>query len=212
MSETNLTELGKSLRDLREKEVEELVSRAIDAQQPPLEIIDELSAGMDAVGALYKEGDYFLSELIFSGEIFKKAMGRLKAIIESGGERQYSGRLILGTVKGDIHDLGKNIVITLLECAGFEVVDLGVDVPPDKFVEAMKNTPAAMIGLSGLITTAFDSMKETVEALKQAGLRESVKIMIGGGPTNDKVREYVEADFYGPDATSAVDLAKELMC
>ncbi len=148
MEETQLTEIGKSLRDLREQDVEAMVGRAIDAKQPPLEIIDELSAGMDAVGTLYKEGTYFLSELIFSGEIFKKAMDRIKAIIEAGGERKSSGRVIMGTVKGDIHDLGKNIVITLLECAGFEVVDLGVDVPPEKFVAAMKTSPAPMIGLA----------------------------------------------------------------
>jgi len=211
MGENNLTELGKALADLREDDVESMVTQAIEEKRPPLKIIDELSDGMDAVGALFNQEEYFLSELIFSGEIFKKAMERLKPIIESGGGREVSGKVVLGTVKGDVHDLGKNIVATLLECAGFEVVNLGVDVVPEGFVQALKDSQAPVLGLSGLITTAFGSMKETVEAITKAGLRDSVKIMIGGGPTSEEVKVHAGADFFGRDATAAVEFAKSVV-
>ena len=122
MSEPQLTELGKAMAELREEDVEKLVFRYIDEGRPPLTIIDELSAGMDVVGSLFKQGEYYLSELVFSGEIFKHSMARLKPIIDAAGGRECVGKVVLGTVKGDIHDLGKDIVATLLECAGFEVV------------------------------------------------------------------------------------------
>ena len=211
MSESHLTELGKALAELDETGVEQLVSREIEARRPPLEIIQELSAGMDTVGSRYKQGEYFLSELVFSGEIFKNAMARLKPLIEAAGGREYNGKVIIGTAKGDIHDLGKNIVVMLLECAGYEVLDLGVDVAPDRFVAALQSSKAPLLGLSGLITTAFGSMKETIEAITAAGLRDSVKIMIGGGPTSEEVKAHVGADFYGPDAAAAVDLAKSVV-
>jgi len=211
MSEPQLTELGKAMAELREEDVEKLVSRYIDEGRPPLEIIDELSAGMDVVGSLFKQGEYYLSELVFSGEIFKHSMARLKPIIGAAGGRECVGKVVLGTVKGDIHDLGKDIVATLLECAGFEVVNLGMDVVPEKFVEALRGSQAPLLGLSGLITTAFGSMKETIDAIANAGLRDSVKIMIGGGPTNEEVKAHVGADFYGKDAAAAVDIARSVM-
>jgi 5-methyltetrahydrofolate--homocysteine methyltransferase len=208
MTEPRLTEIGRALADLKENEVIALVNRAIEAGRPPLGIIDELSQGMEAVGALYKAGEYFLAELLFSGEIFKGAMSRLEPIIASaGGGRQWRGTVVMGTVKGDIHDLGKNIVTMLLQCAGFEVIDLGVDVPPERFLAALEGSRAPLVGLSGLITTAFGSMKETVEAIRRAGMRDAVRIMIGGGPTSEEVRVHVGADFYGPDAASAVEIA-----
>lgn len=211
MNEPRLTELGKAIADLRETDVEKLVSRYIDEKRPPLEIISELSAGMDVVGSLFKEGEYYLSELVFSGEIFQNSMARLKPIIDAAGGRECAGKVIMGTVKGDIHNLGKDIVVTLLECAGFEVMNLGVDVMPEKFVEALRGSQAPLLGLSGLITTAFGSMKETIDAIASAGLRDSVKIMIGGGPTNEEVKNHVGADFYGKDAAAAVDIAKSVM-
>jgi len=211
MGATKLTGLGEALAALREDDVGRLIRQAIDAGRSPLEIVGELSAGMDAVGALYKQGEYYLAELVFSGEIFKGAMDGLKPLMESGGGRESSGRLIMGTVKGDVHDLGKNIVITLLECSGFQVIDLGVDAAPGAFVGAIRDSGVALVGMSGLITTAFESMKATVAAIEQAGLRETVKIMIGGGPTSQEVRAYVGADFHGPDATSAVDFARRIL-
>ncbi len=210
-SNSELTELGKAIANLEEDKTYEILDRYLADSVPPLEIIDELSAGMDEVGKLYKEGEYFLSELVFSGEIFKGAMAKVKPLIETGSGRESSGKLIVGTAKGDIHDLGKNIVITLLECAGFEVIDLGVDVPAEKFVEAVRESGAPLVGLSALLTTAFNSMRETMEAIRNAGLRERVKVMIGGGSTSDKLREQIGADFYGRDATEAVDIAKSVL-
>ncbi len=211
MSEPQLTELAKAIAELREADVEKLVSGYLEKKHPPLEIIGELSAGMEVVGSRFKQGEYYLSELVFSGQIFKNAMAKLKPVIDAAGGRQCVGKVVLGTVKGDIHDLGKDIVAMLLECAGFEVINLGTDVMPQKFVEVLRESKAPLLGLSGLITTAFDSMKETVHAVMKAGLRDSVKIMIGGGPTNEEVKTYVGADFYGRDAAAAVDIAKKVM-
>lgn len=211
MGEPDLTELGKALAELQENEVARLVAREIEKKRPPLEIIKELSSGMDVVGSRYKQGEYYLTELLFSGEIFQGAMAKLKPLITAAGGRKSSGKLIMGTAKGDIHDLGKNIVIMLLECAGFEVIDLGIDVAPETFVQALRDSGVKLIGLSGLISTAFGSMEETIAALKQAGLRESVKIMIGGGPTSEDLKNHVGADFYGRDAAAAVDIAKSVL-
>ena len=211
MGGPNLTELEKALADLQENDVERLVAREIEKKRPPLEIINELSSGMDVVGSRYKQGEYYLTELLFSGEIFQNAMAKLKPLIGASGGRQSSGKLIMGTVKGDIHDLGKNIVVMLLECASFEVIDLGVDVAPETFVKALQDSRVRLIGLSGLISTAFGSMEETIAAIKQAGLRESVKIMIGGGPTSEELKNNIGADFYGPHAAAAVDIAKSVL-
>jgi methylmalonyl-CoA mutase cobalamin-binding domain/chain len=211
MGEPELTELGKAVAELRDEDADRLVAREIEKKRPPLEIINELSAGMDVVGARYKEGEYYLTELLFSGEIFKNAMTKLKPLIAAGGGRKSSGKLILGTVKGDIHDLGKNIVGMLLECAGFEVIDLGVDVAPETFVKTLRDSGVKLIGLSGLISTAFGSMEETIKAVGQAGLRDSVKIMIGGGPTSEELKNNIGADFYGPNAAAAVDIAKSIL-
>jgi len=211
MGEPNLTELGKALANLQENEVDRLVAREIGKKRPPLEIINELSSGMDVVGSRYKQGEYYLTELLFSGEIFQNAMAKLKPLITAAGGRKSSGKLIMGTVKGDIHDLGKNIVVMLLECAGFEVIDLGIDVAPETFVKALRDSGVKLIGLSGLISTAFGSMEETIVAIKQAGLRESVKIMIGGGPTSEELKNHVGADFHGRDAAAAVDIARSVL-
>jgi len=211
MGEPNLTELGKAVADLRDEDADRLVARAIEKKRPPLEIINELSAGMDVVGSRYKEGEYYLTELLYSGEIFQNAMAKLKPLITAVGGRKSSGKLIMGTVKGDIHDLGKNIVVMLLECAGFEVIDLGIDVAPEKFVKALRDSGVKLIGLSGLISTAFGSMEETIAAIKKAGLRESVKIMIGGGPTSEELKNHVGADFHGRDAAAAVDIARSVL-
>ena len=207
-NEKQLTELGKAVADLEEDKAYGILDRYLADNIPPLEIIDALSKGMEEVGRKYKDGEYYLSELVFSGEIFKNAMSKLKPLIEASGGRESAGKLIVGTVKGDIHDLGKNIVITLLECAGYEVVDLGVDVPAEDFVKALKESEVGLVGLSALLTTAFDSMRNTVAAIKDAGFGDEVKVMIGGGSTSEKLKKQIGADFYGRDATEAVDIAK----
>ena len=141
-----------------------------------------------------------------SAEIFKEAIAEIEPHLkpEEGNSR---GVIVLGTVKGDLHDIGKNIVAALLRCEGYEVRDLGVDVPPDKFISTIKETGASLLALSGLLTLAFDSMKETVDVLKKAGMRDEVKVIIGGGPVNEQVVEYSGADAFGSDAAQAVKLA-----
>lgn len=207
---SDLLQLTRAVVELHENEVYTRLDSLLSKNVTPHEIIDALSAGMEEVGNLYKNGEYFLSELVFSGEIFKTAMNKIKPLLHSEGGRASKGKVLMGTVKGDIHDLGKNIVITLLECSGFEVTDLGVDVPVEKFVQSAKDTGIQLIGLSALLTTAFDSMRDTVDAFSVSGLRDKVKIMIGGGSTSEKLKEQIGADFYGRDATEAVDIAKNL--
>ncbi len=208
---SKLSELGQAMADLLEAEVNELVDKYIKDGKPPLEIVDELTEGMEVVGGYFRSGEYFLSELVFSAEVFTNAMEKVNPLIEDSEKRESCGKLIIGTVSGDIHDLGKNIVVTLLKCSGFEVIDLGVDVPAERFVEALRESEVPLIGLSALLTTAFDSMQNTVEAIEAAGLRNKVKIMIGGGPTNEDVRKHIGADFYGADAASAVDFARQIL-
>ena len=211
MKDRKSTKLSEAITRLDEIQVMEILKRNIEEGVLPLRILDELSAGMEEVGRLYRQGEYFLSELIFSGDIFRNAMDRLKPLLGSSYDRAAGGMLVMGTVKDDIHDLGKSIVIMLLECAGFEVVDLGVDVPAEKFVEAIRKHDVGLVGLSALLTTAFDSMHATIEAVRKAGLRDRVRIMIGGGSTSEAWRKQIGADFYGKDATSAVEIAKRVL-
>ena len=205
-----LTELAESIAKMEERKVEEILGRYLEEKMPPLRIIQEMSAGMEEVGRLYKKGEYFLAELVFSGEIFKSAMDRVKPLLGDSDKLETSGKVVLGTVKDDIHDLGKNIVGTLLECAGFEVIDLGVDVPPEKFVEALRDTGAPLLGMSILLTTAFESLQATVDAISKAGLRDRVKIMIGGAVTTKKITSQMSVDYHGQDASSGVDIAREV--
>jgi methanogenic corrinoid protein MtbC1 len=145
-----------------------------------------------------------------AGEIFKQANGLVSGKIQSDG-REKRGKVVIGTVKGDIHDIGKDIVVGLLQANDYEVIDLGVDVPPARFVEAIQMSHASVVGLSGLLTIAFDSMKATIVALAEAGLRSKVKVMVGGGSVTEQVRDYVGADALGADAQAAVSLCNGWM-
>ncbi|MEN6473398.1 MAG: cobalamin-dependent protein [Syntrophaceae bacterium] len=203
-----LSELGRALADLDEGGVEHLVRQHLDHGMSPEAIINELSAGMAEVGELFRQEEYFLTELIYSGDIFKNAMAVLQPLCKTAADGKAGGVVVLGTVQGDIHDLGKNIVVTLLECAGFTVVDIGVDVPAQRFVEAAVESQAVLVGMSMLLTTAFDAARETITAFTQANLRDKVKIMIGGSVTNENVKQDMGADFWGKDATAAVDIAR----
>lgn len=153
-------------------------------------------------------GEYFIPDLIYSGEILNEVTELVKPKLKGAIETKRVGKVILGTVAGDIHDIGLNIVDFMLDVNGFEVYNLGVDVPVQNFVDRLKETGAFILGLSGFLTLAFDSMKETVQAIKAAGLRSDVKIMIGGGQIDDEIRKYTDADAYGKDAMAAVILAK----
>lgn len=207
---SNLSELGMAIAELDESGVDNLVRGELDRGTAPEDIINELSDGIAEVGERFRREEYFLTELIYSSEIFKNAMTVLKPLCKRSADANGSGVVVMGTVKGDIHDLGKNIVTTLLECAGFSVLDLGVDVPPERFVEAAVSSNAVLVGMSMLLTTAFDSARETIAAIEKADLRGRVKIMLGGSVTSENVRRDMGADFWGRDATSAVDIAREV--
>ena len=198
------------LADLKEEEVLALVKKRLDAGEDAYKLLDETSAGMAIVGKRFAAGEYFLPELVYSGEVLKQVNVLLKPKLTGGAKSAKKiGKVVIGTVAGDIHDIGLNIVEFMLDVNGFEVTNLGVDVPIEKFVDAVKKINPPVLGLSGFLTPAFDAMKETVEALEKAGLRKNLKIMIGGGQMDDEVRKYAKADAYGKDAMAAVSLSKK---
>lgn len=174
-----------------------------------MSILGECRKGMDIVGENYKSGEYFLSELIVSGEIFKEAMKVIEPHLQTGREGEKLTKMVLGTVKGDIHNIGKDIVAILLKAAGFEVYDLGIDVAPSAFVDKLNETGAPILGMSGLLTPSFESMKETVQAIEEAGLRDKVKIIIGGGIVTELVKRHTGADAYTDDGLEGVEMCRE---
>jgi methylmalonyl-CoA mutase cobalamin-binding domain/chain len=202
--------IAEALRDLNEKKVLELVEALLKEGTPVMKIVEQCNQGMTAVGDLFGSGKYFISQLIYSGEILKSVMGRLNPLLEKTEKGDSAGKVIIGTVKGDIHDIGKNIVTTLLRGAGFEVIDLGVDVPSEKFVQAAKKTGAMVLGLSALLNFTYPEMKNVVDAVAAAGLRGQVKIIVGGAPVNEQVREFTGADFYAQDAVVGVRLCRKI--
>jgi len=205
-----MDELAQALRDLNEKKVYDLVEERIKKGVPAMEMVRACNEGMVAVGELFSACKYFISELIFSAEILKTVMKRLEPLLKSAGPAKSAGKVVIGTVKGDIHDIGKNIVITLLRGSGFEVIDLGVDVPPEKFVTALKETGAKVLGLSALLNFTYLEMKHVVEEVAKAGLRDRVKIIIGGTPVNEQVRQFAGADYYAEDAVVGVNICKQI--
>lgn len=202
-------DLVKALVDLEEKEVLGIVEQRLSAGENPLKILEDSRYAMEIVGERFEAGEYFIPELVYSGEILREITEMVKPKLTGAAQVKRLGKFVIGTVAGDIHDIGKNIVAFMLDVNGFEVYDLGIDVPAQKFVETIEETKAEIVGLSGFLTLAFDSMKETVGAITAAGLRDKVKIMIGGGQIDDEVRKYAGADAYRPDAMAAVSLAKE---
>lgn len=201
-------DLLNTLADLKEKEALEIVKKRLDAGDNPMGILEDARKAMEIVGKRFADSEYFIPDLVYSGEILKSINEMVKPKLVAGGDTKRLGKVIIGTVAGDIHDIGKDIVVFMLDVSGFEVYDLGVDVPPQKFVDKLKETGAPVVGLSGFLSLAFDSMKVTVEAIKSAGLGDKVKIMIGGGQITDEIRKYTGADAYGKDAMSGVTLAK----
>jgi dimethylamine corrinoid protein len=176
----------------------------------PLSILEELQAGMNVVGERFECGDYYLSELIYAADIFKKAGAPLQEGLKSAVQTTH-GTLVLGTVKNDIHDFGKDIVATVMSSNGFKVVDLGVNVEHQAFVDAIKEHKPEMVGMSCLLTTVFDDMKEAINTIKAAGLRDQVKILIGGGPVDQACADYVGADYYCKSAQDGVIAAKKIV-
>jgi methanogenic corrinoid protein MtbC1 len=202
-------DLVRTLADLKEQEAIKIVEDRLRASEDPLKILEDARKAMEIVGQRFASGEYFIPELVYSGEILKSVTEMIKPKLSQAGEVKRVGKIVFGTVAGDIHDIGKDIVVFMLDVNGFEVYDLGVDVPAQKFVDKIKETGAPIVGLSGFLTLAYDSMKQTVEAIKAAGLRDRVKIMIGGGQITEEVRKHTGADAYGRDAMAGVTLAKK---
>lgn len=201
-------ELVNAIVNMDEKEAVKLARDLLAKNTPPLSILDACREAMEIIGNRFEKGEAFIPELIMAGEMLRQVTEVVKpALKESSGEVPKIGKVVIGTVQGDIHDIGKNIVVFMLDINGFEVIDLGVDVPPAKFVEAVKASGAPVVGLSGFLTLAYDPMKETVKALRDAGL--NVKVMIGGGAIDEHVRVYTGADAFGNNAMDAVELAKQ---
>jgi methanogenic corrinoid protein MtbC1 len=202
-------DLINTLADLKEKEAVKIVEERLSAGEEPLKILDDARGAMEIVGKRFAAGEYFIPELVYSGELLKRINDMVKPKLAKTTNVKPQGKVVLGTVAGDIHDIGKDIVAFMLDVNGFEVYDLGVDVPAQKFVEKTKESGAPIVGLSGFLTLAYDSMKQTVQVINDAGLRNKVKIMIGGGQINEEIRKYTGADAYGRDAMVAVNLAKK---
>jgi methylmalonyl-CoA mutase cobalamin-binding domain/chain len=214
MSKPNAnSRLAQLVADLEEDTVLELVQKRLEIGDDPLKIIDECNEGMRLVGQRYEQGEYFVAGLIMSGEIFREVVELVQPLIEQQSEGNASGRVLVGTVSGDIHDIGKNMFGMLLSCHGFDVIDLGVDVPPDIFAAKVLETKPDIVGLSGLITASFESMRETVAALREESQKRNLSfpIIIGGGMIDDQVCQYVGADYWMPDAMAGVRLCEELL-
>ena len=206
-----MDELVHAIAKMKEKDALLLAEKKLNQGKDPLEVLNLCREAMEYIGKQFEVGKYFLPELIMAGEMLQAISKMAEPYIKQDSEETADpiGKVVIGSVKGDIHDIGKDIVIFLLDVNGFEVHDLGVNVSPEKFVEAIRKIQPHIVGMSALLTTVFDSFKNTVEAVTEAGLRNHVKIMIGGGTVTDGVREYSGADAYGEDAVAAVNLSKK---
>jgi len=202
-------ELISAIAELKEEGALALVRQSIAAGDDPLLIMGDCQEGMRQVGKRYEQQQYYLAGLIMGGEIFRLVMELLQPVVESQVSGQASGRILLGTVKGDIHDMGKNIVNMLLSCHEFSVYDLGVDVPPAEFAKRAREMQSDIVGLSGLLTSSYDSMRETVALLRAEGTQ--APIIIGGGQLNEEVCLYVGADYWTTDAVAGVELCQRLV-
>ncbi|NDJ75572.1 MAG: cobalamin-binding protein [Chloroflexi bacterium] len=211
MSEQILEELYAAILDGDATTAEQQVQAALDAGIEPEVILNQgMIAAMGEVGRLFEEGEYFVPEMLIAARAMKAGLALLRPhLVEA--DVQPVGKVIIGTVKGDLHDIGKNLVALMMEGAGFVVEDLGVDVPSEKFIEAAKTHQPDIVGLSALLTTTMPAMQATIAALDAAGMRDSLKIIVGGAPVTDAFAHQIGADGYAPDANQAVSLAKSLI-
>lgn len=208
------SQLVEWLADMNEDDALPLAKRMLLEQgADPMRVLNLCRAAMDVVGKRFEEGEYFLPELVLAGEMLDQIGAIAKPLIkqQGGGASQTHGKVLIGTVHGDLHDIGKNIVTFMLDINGFEVKDIGVDVPVQKFIEEIRSFQPQVVGLSGFLTLAFDSMKETISAFEAAGVRDEFKVMIGGGQIDETVRGYTGADAFGVNAVEAVSLCREWM-
>ncbi len=207
----DLQALAEAVIKGQKEEAERLTQEAIDEGVKPSEIInDGLIAGMSVVGEKFKNNEYYVPEVLIAARAMQSSMAKVKPLLTEG-EMESKGKVAIGTVKGDLHDIGKNLVAMMLEGGGYEVVDLEVDVAPEQFVSACSEQGCNVVALSALLTTTMPSMKDTIDALKEAGLRDDVKVIIGGAPVTQSYADEIGADGYAPDAASAVDKLNELL-
>lgn len=207
----DFSELTQAIGNLDEDKVNEMLTEFVNSKptkKDTLEIVNACQVGMGIVGDLFEKGKYFVGDLIFAGELLNEAINTLKPVI-GGKSKSNIGTIVLGTVHGDLHDIGKNIFRSMAEAAGFVVYDLGTDQPVSAFVDKIKKVKPDIVGLSGVLTLAIESMKNTVEGLKDAGLRDSIKIIIGGNPVTQEVSDYVGADAFTTNAAAGVKICQE---
>jgi len=206
-----LQDIANAIINGKAPDTEKLVQQAIDSDIPVKDVLNQgLIAGMDVVGKKFKNNEFYVPEVLIAARAMKTGMKLLKPLLAESGIEPIA-KLALGTVKGDLHDIGKNLVAMMLEGAGFEIIDLGVDVSPEKFISAIKEDNAQVVGMSALLTTTMLNMKNTIEALNNDGLRNSVKIVIGGAPVTQSYADEIGADGYAADAASAVSEVKRLL-
>jgi 5-methyltetrahydrofolate--homocysteine methyltransferase len=204
--------IAQAIIDFDLDHIEQLTLEALDAGIPAHELVlGGLSVGMSVVGEKYNTGEYFLPELVMCAETMKRSMAILEPRLKSGDQIQTSGTVVIGTVSGDLHDIGKNIVASMLQGSGFEVHDLGVDVPTERFVDSVKTFKPDILGLSALLLTTREQMRDVIKALQEAGVRQEVKVMVGGCPVNQDFAGRIGADAYAPNALDAVRVARALM-
>ncbi|HEX9117330.1 MAG TPA: cobalamin-dependent protein [Anaerolineae bacterium] len=199
-----------AIAEMQEEEALEITRQLLAANTPPVQILDDCRAAMEIVGKRFEAGEYFIPELILAGEMLKAISAEVRPHL-SGAQSEAGklGKVVIGTVKGDIHDIGKDIVVFMLDVNGFQVIDLGVDVAPETFVSQIQAEKPGVVALSGFLTLSFSSMKETIEAITAAGQRQGLKIMVGGGTVDQQVCAYAGADAFGADAMAAVSLATQ---
>lgn len=202
--------LVEALANCREEEVHSIVREMSARGVPPVEIVAACNRGMAALGSRFESGDCFLPELMFGGMVMKTVLEQLKPLLGSGQQVRSLGTVVMGTVQHDVHDIGKDIVVTMLRGVGFDVIDLGVDVPPASFVEAIRQHRPQVVGMSILLTTCYRSVSATVEAIQQADLRQQVRIMVGGAAASDLLREVSGCDYYGKTAVDGVNFANQV--
>ncbi len=206
-----MKQISEAIVELKWAEIAALTNETLEAGVPALEIIDQgLVPGMSAVGIKFRDGEVFLPELLLSAKTMKTALEILLPILRQQGTG-FISRVIIGTVSGDLHDIGRKIVASMLQGNGFEVIDLGIDVDPEKFVEAVRDSDAQILGLSALLTSTMPMMEATIKALEKAGLRQKVKVMVGGASVTQAYADRIGADGYGADAVAAVEKARALI-
>ncbi len=212
MSQELFEKLTQAVVEGEPEDAEELAKQALDQGLDPLACINEgLTKGMDRMGELFASGEYFLPDLIIGGEAMKAALAVLEPALAEDQERQVAGRIVLGTVEGDLHEIGKTLVGTMLTANGFKVTDIGIDKSADEFIAAVKEANATLVGASALLTTTIPEQQKIIEALVEAGLRDRVKVMVGGAPVTQAWADKIGADGYAEDAISAVAVAKKLV-